>query len=99
MHIGAGKVGQTPAVVDIQMGHDDVPHVGRLVAQSGYLPDGCLLLVERRLRHRHPVRTEGAVRIPDVAEAEAGFDQHEAAWVSVSINRQWFTAAAGFGPS
>ncbi len=71
------EVGQSTAVIHVEMGEDDVPYVCGVVAEALHLPDSGLVLRQDRLRHRDPVGAERARRVANVVQPDPRFDQDQ----------------------
>src|SRR4051794_23273385 len=65
------EVADTAGVVEVEMGREDVPDVGRVVAQRFDLPDRALALLADRGDHRAEGQAE-ALRMGAVPATEAG---------------------------
>ncbi len=98
MHLGIREVGQAAGMVQVQVGHHDMTHVGGLEAECLHLMQRRLLHAQCRPRQRAEAGAEMA-RVAHVGAAQAGVDQHQAVGAldqqAVAAHLRRFEQAAG----
>ena len=72
-----GEILDAAGVVEIEMRHDDVPHVARREAESLDLPDRGQPRVEADVVEHDEERADAPIGVAHVLQAEAGIDEDE----------------------
>jgi hypothetical protein len=78
MHGGVRKVVQPAGMVEVEMREHSMAHVARIEAQALLLAHRGHLLAEFRVEQPEEESAQALLRLRDVAQAEAGVDQHQA---------------------
>jgi hypothetical protein len=77
VHLGVREVDDAAGVIDVEVGGDDVAHVGGVEAEAGEVAEDGLGAVQARAGHVEERGAEEPARVVDVGAAETGVDDHQ----------------------
>lgn len=99
MNLGSGEIVEAARMIEVEMREDDMAHVARLEAEPFNLTDCRHLFPEFGTDELEEKAAQSALRIGNVAEAEARIDEHETAsgFDEQTVARQMPAADDRFG--